>query len=206
MKLKKISATTEERIKEAAKKVFVQKGYSGARMQDIANEAKINKALLHYYFRSKDQLFELIFMENVQKMMPKINSIIDSDDKLFDKIEKFVAEYLAMLTENPFLPLFVVNELSSHPERFFQKIAPLANGGLKVNKFIQQIQDETAKGKIIPISPVTLLMNTISLCVFPYLGKPMIQFVFGFDELQYRMILEQRKQEVASFIINSIKK
>lgn len=92
MKLKKISATTEERIKEAAKKVFVQKGYSGARMQDIANEAKINKALLHYYFRSKDQLFELIFMENIQKMMPKINSIIDSDDKLFDKIEKFVAE------------------------------------------------------------------------------------------------------------------
>lgn len=206
MKLKEISATTEERIKEAAKKVFVQKGYSGARMQDIANEAKINKALLHYYFRSKDQLFELIFMENIQKMMPKINSIIDSDDKLFDKIEKFVAEYLAMLTENPFLPLFVVNELSSHPERFFQKIAPLANGNLKVNKFIQQIQDETAKGKIIPISPVTLLMNTISLCVFPYLGKPMIQFVFGFDELQYRMILEQRKQEVASFIINSIKK
>ncbi len=206
MKLKKISATTEERIKEAAKKVFVQKGYTGARMQDIANEAKINKALLHYYFRSKDQLFELIFMENVQKMMPKINSIIDSDDKLFDKIEKFVAEYLAMLSENPFLPLFVVNELSSHPERFFQKIAPLANDGLKVNKFIQQIQDEAAKGKIIPISPVTLLMNTISLCVFPYLGKPMIQFVFGFDELQYRMILEQRKKEVAMFIINSIKK
>ncbi len=206
MKLKKISATTEERIKEAAKKVFVQKGYSGARMQDIANEAKINKALLHYYFRSKDQLFELIFMENVQKMMPKINSIIDSDDKLFDKIENFVAEYLGMLSENPFLPLFVVNELSSHPERFFQKIAPLANGNLKVNKFIQQIQDEAARGKIIPISPVTLLMNTISLCVFPYLGKPMIQFVFGFDELQYRMILEQRKKEVASFIINSIKK
>lgn len=206
MKLNKISATTEERIKEAAKKAFVQKGYSGARMQDIANEAKINKALLHYYFRSKDQLFELIFMENVQKMMPKINSIIDSDDKLFDKIEKFVAEYLAMLSENPFLPLFVVNELSSHPERFFQKIAPLANGNLKVNKFIQQIQDEAARGKIIPISPVTLLMNTISLCVFPYLGKPMIQFVFGFDELQYRMILEQRKKEVASFIINSIKK
>ena len=206
MKLNKISVTAEERIKEAAKKVFIQKGYSGARMQDIANEAKINKALLHYYFRSKDQLFELIFMENVQKMMPKINSIIDSDDKLFDKIENFVAEYLDMLSENPFLPLFVVNELSSHPERFFQKIAPLANGYLKVNKFIQQIQDEAEKGKIIPISPVTLLMNTISLCVFPYLGKPMMQFVFGFDELQYRMILEQRKKEVAAFIINSIKK
>ncbi len=206
MRLKKISATTEERIKAAAKKIFVQKGYAGARMQDIANEAKINKALLHYYFRSKDQLFELIFMENVQKMMPKINSIIDSDDKLFVKIEKFVAEYLAMLSENPFLPLFVVNELSSHPERFIEKLAPLTHGGLKVNKFIQQMQDEVAKGKIIPISPVTLLMNTISLCVFPYLGKPMIQFVFGFDELQYRMILEQRKNEVALFIINSIKK
>jgi len=206
MRLKKINITTEEKIKEAAKKIFVRKGYAGARMQDIANEAKINKALLHYYFRSKDQLFELIFMENIQKMMPKVNSIIESDDKLFDKIEKFVAEYLAMLSENPFLPLFVVNELSSHPERFFEKLAPLAQAGLKANKLIQQMQDEVAKGKIIPISPVNLLINIISLCVFPYLGKPMIQFVFGIDELQYRMILEQRKNEVAAFIINSIKK
>lgn len=206
MRLKTINYTTEEKIKQAAKLIFVRKGYAGARMQDIANEAKINKALLHYYFRSKDQLFELIFMENIQKMMPKVNSIIDSDDKLFVKIEKFVAEYLAMLSENPFLPLFVVNELSSHPDRFIEKLEPLAKAGLKANKLIQQMQDEIAQGRIIPVSPVSLLINIISLCVFPYIGKPMLQFVFGIDELQYRMILEQRKNEIASFIINSIKK
>src|SRR2546425_901472 len=80
--------TTENKILQAAKKVFITKGLDGARMQDIADEAGINKALLHYYFRSKDKLFEVIFMEAATSLFPKIVSILDEDISLFDKLRK----------------------------------------------------------------------------------------------------------------------
>src|SRR6187402_2554521 len=94
----------QEKILAAARKVFTTKGMAGARMQDIADEAGINKALLHYYFRDKDKLFETIFMEEAQRFFPKINAIFQSDDPLFEKIEKFVNEYIDEMQENPYLP------------------------------------------------------------------------------------------------------
>ena len=95
---------TEEKILSAARKIFTTKGMAGARMQDIANEAGINKALLHYYYRDKEKLFETIFLEEAQKFFPKINAIFQSDDPLFLKIEKFVDEYIDEMLENPYLP------------------------------------------------------------------------------------------------------
>ncbi len=118
----KIEKSTEEKILAAAKKVFIAKGMAGARMQDIADEAGINKALLHYYFRSKEKLFEMIFMEAAQKLFPKINFIFESDVSLFEKIENFCEEYITIMSENPYLPLFVLNEISRDPEIFMKKI------------------------------------------------------------------------------------
>ncbi|HMG13903.1 MAG TPA: helix-turn-helix domain-containing protein, partial [Saprospiraceae bacterium] len=92
-----INISTEDKIIDAAKKVFLQQGYSGARMQDIADAAGINKALLHYYFRNKDKLFELIFLQCTQKMIPTINSVFDSDEDIFNKIRQFVSTYIEML-------------------------------------------------------------------------------------------------------------
>jgi len=93
VKIKK-DATTEEKIVEAARTIFIKKGLSGARMQEIADEAGINKAMLHYYFRSKDMLFEMIFRQSAQKLFAKLNIIFDSDMSLFEKIEKFVGDYI----------------------------------------------------------------------------------------------------------------
>jgi TetR/AcrR family transcriptional regulator len=112
----------EERILAAAKKVFTTKGMAGARMQDIADEAKINKALLHYYFRDKDKLFEVVFLEEAQKFFPKINGIFNSDAPLFEKIENFVNEYIDEMQENPYLPWFVMNEINRDPDQFMYKI------------------------------------------------------------------------------------
>ena len=105
----------EQRILDAAKKVFMHKGLSGARMQDIADEAGINKAMLHYYFRSKDQLFEMIFKEAASSLFPKVIAIVAEDISLFDKIRKFTREYLDIVIENPYLPLFVLNEINRQP-------------------------------------------------------------------------------------------
>lgn len=201
----KIEKSTEEKILASAKNVFMSKGMYGARMQDIANEAGINKALLHYYFRNKEKLFEVIFLEAAQKLFPRINMIFESDLPFFEKIEKFCDEYITIMSENPYLPLFVLNEISQDADKFMNNIWGKENAP-KPQKFLAQIEKELKKGNIKPISPVQLLMNLISMTIFPFVGKSMFQFNLHLDELQYRAIMEQRKKEIPKFIIDSIKK
>src|SRR5688572_18532432 len=197
--------STEERILEAARKVFVRDGMFGARMQDIANEAGINKALLHYYFKNKEKLFEQVFMEAATKLFPRINEIIASDLPLFTKIEQFCEKYISVVLENPYLPLFVLNELNRDPVYFMNKLWDKEKGP-NARKFLQQMEEEVKKGTIKEVSPLHLLMNLISMTVFPFVGKPLFQMNFNIDELQFRIIMEQRKKEIPKFIIDSIKK
>ena len=197
--------STEERILAAAKNIFVLKGMAGARMQDIADEAGINKALLHYYFKNKEQLFEVIFLEAAQKLFPKINQVFNADQPLFEKIESFCEEYIEVVIQNPYLPLFVLNEINQDPEHFLDKVWA---GRTKPDptKFLEQIEREVKKGTIKRISPLHLLMNLISMAIFPFVAKPMLQKNLGLDELQFRLIMQQRKKEIPKFIIDSIKK
>lgn len=119
---KQIDASTEQRILSAAKKVFISKGMAGARMQDIADAAGINKALLHYYFRSKEKLFEMIFKEVVKEFLPKINLIFESDKNLFEKIDMFCTEYIEQIRKTPYLPVFILNEINQQPEVLIKKM------------------------------------------------------------------------------------
>jgi AcrR family transcriptional regulator len=201
----KIEKSTEEKILVAAKKVFISKGMSGARMQDIADEAGINKALLHYYFRNKEKLFEVIFLEAAQKLFPAINVVFESDIPLFQKLERFCEEYITVMSENPYLPLFVLNEINQDPETFLTKIWGKQNLP-RPKKFLEQIEKEIKKGTIKRVSPLQLLMNLISMTIFPFVAKSMFQFNLHLDELQFRTIMEQRKKEIPKFIIDSIKK
>jgi AcrR family transcriptional regulator len=184
----KIEKSTEEKILAAAKKVFISKGMSGARMQDIADEAGINKALLHYYFRNKEKLFEVIFLEAAQKLFPAINVVFESDIPLFQKLERFCEEYITVMSENPYLPLFVLNEINQDPETFLTKIWGKQNLP-RPKKFLEQIEKEIKKGTIKRISPLQLLMNLISMTIFPFVAKSMFQFNLHLDELQYRTIM-----------------
>src|ERR1700751_5008479 len=109
---------TQERILAAAKNIFLTKGMAGARMQDIADEAGINKAMLHYYFRSKEKLFEGIFSELSQQFFPKLVLIFESEESIFRKIEMFVSEYIDQMSRTPYLPIFVLNEINRQPEAF----------------------------------------------------------------------------------------
>ncbi len=195
----------EERILAAARKVFMTHGMTGARMQDIADEAGINKALLHYYFRDKDKLFETIFMEEAQKFFPKINIIFSADMPLFEKIELFVSEYVDEILENPFLPWFVLNELNRDPDHFIDKIWGKAQLP-KPQKFLEQMEKEVRKGNIKRIDPMHLLLNLLSMTIFPFIAKPMLQKNFGMSDAQFRALMQQRKKEVPAFIIQSIKK
>lgn len=205
MKTKKKDEAASEKILEAARKVFLTKGLDGARMQDIADEAGMNKALLHYYYSSKEKLFEMIFMEEAKKFFPKINMIFESSLPLFEKIEKFAGEYIDEILENPYLPVFVITEINKAPDKFLAKIWG-KNNLPRPQKFLEQIEKEVKKGNIKPISPLHLLLNILSMCVFPFMAKPMLMRNIGLDELQFRLLMEQRKQEIPKFIISSIKK
>lgn len=195
----------KDKILAAARKVFTTKGMAGARMQDIADEAGINKALLHYYYKDKDKLFETVFLEEAQKFFPKINAIFNSDQPLFEKIEHFVAEYIDEMIGNPYLPWFVLNEINRDPDQFMYKIWGKENLP-KPAKLLEQVEQEIKAGRIRRISPLHLLMNMISMTIFPFVGKPMFVRNLRLSDKQFREIMEQRKKEIPAFIISAIKK
>jgi len=204
VKVKKDS-TTEGKLLAAAKKVFTTKGMAGARMQDIADEAGINKAMLHYYFRDKDKLFEVIFLQEAEKFFPKINTIFESDLPLFEKIEQFVNEYIDEMVEIPYLPWFILNELNRDADQFLSKIWDIKHRPNPA-KLLQQIEKEVKKGTIKKVNPMHLLMNLLSMTIFPFIARPMIIRNFQLETIQFEQMIEQRRKEIPKFIIDSIKK
>ncbi|MCK5822464.1 MAG: TetR/AcrR family transcriptional regulator [Bacteroidales bacterium] len=195
---------TEEKILQAAKQVFMKKGRAGARMQEIADEAGINKSLLHYYFRSKDKLFEAVFYEALNKSLPKIGNVLNADKSFFDKIRSFTYHYIDFFIDNPYLPIFILNEISSNPEIIIKLADQI---GAKSNLFLNEITTAVDKSIIKPIDPRQLIINLISLCVFPFIAKPLAQaLIFNNEEKEFLNFIEKRKIEVAEFIINSIRK
>lgn len=194
---------TEQQIFEAAQRVFQRSGYAGARMQEIADEAGINKSMLHYYYRSKDKLFQQVFQEGVKQFFPVIFNVLNSDLALAPKIEALVDTYYTMFEQKPHLPSFIIHEMNQNPDRFKEFIRSLA---VQVPvQFIKQIKSEMEAGNIKPMDVKEFLINTIGLCVFPLVARPMIEVVFEMDEEGYRQFLENRKKELPKFILNAVK-
>ncbi len=196
--------TTEQKILEAAKNIFLEKGLDGARMQDIADKAGINKAMLHYYFRSKDKLFEQIFTEVAGHFLPKIMAIFESEKTVFEKIETFCSEYISQVIQTPYVPIFILNEINRHPEEFLKKV--FGDRMPPIEKMVKQLEKEKKEGIIKKVEPLNLLLNVMSLCIFPFVARPMIQLIAGMDRAQFNVMMEQRKKEVPKLIIDSIKK
>ncbi len=194
--------TTEQRIKEAARKVFIRKGLAGARMQEIADEANINKAMLHYYYRNKEQLFKNIFEEVVGEFGPKIMGVLGSDLPLKEKISAFVTQYLGMLNANPFIPLFLFSELRNQPEEVIEKVGIRSSGML--DQLDKQLKREAKAGRIKPVSTAQFIVNLISLSVFPFLAQPLVQGIFAMDEKQFNQFIEERKTVIPEFIMSAI--
>ncbi len=199
-----VELSTEEKILISARKVFTKKGLTGARMQDIADEAGINKALLHYYFRSKEKLFEKIFEEATTKMFAKLTEFIDSKElNLFEKIEKMIENQIIMSMENPFLSAFVINEFHQNAEG---AICQTIGHKMSISKrLIEQIQEAISQGIIRPINPLQLFINIMSLSIFPFVAKPILLMNMNLTDEQFALLMEQRKRDVAEFVIRAIK-
>ncbi|WP_157206479.1 TetR/AcrR family transcriptional regulator [Mariniflexile maritimum] len=200
---KEKDTSTERSILEAAKRVFQNKGMDGARMQEIADEARINKAMLHYYFRSKELLFEAVFKKAFALLAPQLNAILNDDSSIEEKIKNFTTNYISFIIKHPYLPNFIIQELNRNPN-FIEKLAT-NNGFPNIQKFKGQVRDEIEKGIIIPIGAEQLFINIMALNIFPFVAKPLIKAFANLDEGAMDALIEARKNEVSNFIINAIK-
>lgn len=193
---------TEEKILNAAQTVFTQKGMDGARMQEIADKAGINKALLHYYFRTKEKLFDAIFKKVFSQIMPNLMGMVDSDLPFENKLGIFIENYIDLLMRNPFLPTFILKEMNRNPD-FLASI--IKGTGIQPAKIFSMLEKEMDAGKIRKMDPRDLLINILGLSIFPIAAKPLMTIMFFENNKNaYNDFIIKRKVTVKEFILNSI--
>jgi AcrR family transcriptional regulator len=201
---------TEQRILDAARTVFIKRGSSGARMQEIAEEAGVNQALLHYYFRSKERLSEAVFTETAGRMLPAIVGILGSDASIDEKIDRIVETYIDTMSRSPFLPGYILSELHHHPERIPKLIGSVTGRSLSatlspvLEKLDKQLASEARKRRIRKISAQQFLVNLLSLCIFPFAARPMLRAAFDLDDDGFARMMAVRRKELPQFIRHAL--
>src|SRR5664279_2369488 len=196
---------TEEKIFEAATDVFVDKGMDGARMQDIASHAGINKALLHYYYRTKDQLFNAVFEMIARKVLKKFAPVFEDNLSLEEKIRFFFKEHITFLQENPKLPAFVLNEINRNPARI-KKLLKNVHFENLWQKLYEQHKSELGKYNITEDALPQLMVSIAALSVFPFVARGLIEGIFDKVGVDFNKYIEQRKEFAAQFVIRAIRK
>ena len=196
---------TEEKIFEAATIVFEEEGLSGARMQSIADRAGINKALLHYYFRTKDHLFEAVFTKLAKKMFMKFNPIFENNLSLEEKIRFFFKEHISFMQQNPKLPGFILNEINHNPQRIQKLIKNIEFKNLWL-KIMEQHKDELYKYTITEETLPQIMTTIASLSVFPFAAKGILEVIFENMGVDFDKFIELRKNFAADFVIKAITK
>ena len=193
----------EFKIKEAAHSVFMEKGMAGARMQEIADKAGINKALLHYYYRSKELLFKAVFEGIIKRFIPKMISLVTSDLPLEAKVYQMADKYIDFLSEHREMPLFVLTELRRGPEKLVRALN--IDRLIDLSMLQNQLNEEAAKGNIRHIEASQFMLNFVSMMVFPFAAGHMFTSIFGVEEEDFKKIMEARKTEVPKFIMNALR-
>ena len=189
---------TERRIMEAAARVFIQKGKLGASMQDIADEAGINRTLLHYYFRNKENLFDTVFNMMSERVFPAIIGIMTSDRPFIDRIEELVEAYSNLLKENPYLPVFIFQEIALNPERITGAIQGKGINPMNTLESMKADLEETGLGGA---DPRHIFASIMGMVLFPYISRPLFQAIaFRGDVDAYDKFLEDRKTNIPEFI------
>lgn len=195
-----------ERILEVARKEFLEKGYQGARMQSIADQAGINKASLHYHFDSKDKLFEAIFEEAMQKVLPIMLKALIEEPTLEDKIRSLVDAHISLYIDNPYLPGFVVNETYTNPAYVYDLIfrrKGVWRGAIK-ETLANILKEEEGIGRIRPTAPEDLIMDIFSLTAFPFMAMPIFEVMFSKSREEILQMMERRKQYLPEMIMRSL--
>jgi AcrR family transcriptional regulator len=202
---------TEQRILQAARNVFVRRGTAGARMQEIAEEAGVNQALLHYYFRSKDRLAAAVFREAAGRLVPSVAALVGGEGTIEEKVERFVHLYIDMVRDSPFLPGYVVSELHHHPERVKAMMSEAAGARVEeiarvfVQRLDAQLKQRAAEGTMRPITPQQFVVSVMGLVVMPFLGRPILTTLLDAEDGAFDRFLDERRADLPGFIMNAMR-
>lgn len=196
---------TEEKIFDAATEVFEERGLNGTRMQHIADKAGINKALLHYYFRTKDHLFEAVFTKLARKILMKFAPILAEDLSIEDKIRFFFKEHINFLQQNPRLPGFILNEINNNPQRIKKLVGNIDFKSIW-DSLLSKHQHELHKYNITEENIPQIMTTIISLSVFPFAAKGIFEIVFNNIGVDFDQYIEERKEFAADFVIKALRK
>jgi AcrR family transcriptional regulator len=193
-KVTEVDLTTEEKIKEAARKVFTQKGYAATRTRDIADESGINLALLNYYFRSKEKLFHLIMEEKMVQLFGILFPIINNEESaLQQKLELIASNYIDLLLANPDLPLFVLSEIRNNSGGFLKQMP--VKKLLRESVLVKQLH--VARPDIVPLH---WIMNTLGMILFPFIATPVFKDTGVLDEKLFQQLMRERKKMIPVWI------
>jgi AcrR family transcriptional regulator len=194
----------EELILEAAREVFHKHGKAGARMQDIAQKAEINQALLHYYFRTKDKLFQKVFESDFKEMLRLGRENDPEKQDLFEFIRYLVRHMISFMSEHPRLPQFVYGELQQNPDRVLGLMQPVKDEAHEQLRI--KLEQAKKSGSVQDISLEQLKANIFSLCIHPFMASAMICSSNSWSPEEFQSFIEDRKTQVADFIIQAIQK
>ncbi|MBS1543645.1 MAG: TetR/AcrR family transcriptional regulator [Bacteroidetes bacterium] len=200
--------TTEEKILDAASMVFTKKGFAATRTEDIARQAGMNRALLHYYYRDKQTIFNIIFETRFSEFFKGLFVIFDAGNiSFFEKIRRMIHHEINTLLKHPDLARFVINEIAQDPERLLKHGSKIGiNPRILIEAFEKQTEEEIKNGTIRPIEGRMLLIHIMSLCLYPFVARPVLETLMQLNSEQFTALMERRKEETYEFIINSIKK
>ncbi|HEY7236075.1 MAG TPA: TetR/AcrR family transcriptional regulator [Gemmatimonadaceae bacterium] len=209
--VKQRSTQTEQRILDAAHRVFLRRGSAGARTQEIADEAGVNKALLHYYFRTKERLAAAVFARAATRLMPPVIATLASDEPLETKVERVIQIELDVLLRHPYLPGYIISELTHHPARAKQLVASLTGVAIDelaprvLEAVARQIRAAVREGRMRPIAPDQFILNLLSLCIFPFAARPMLQAVLHLDDAAFARLIARRKRDLPTFFLHGLR-
>jgi len=200
------SSVTEEKIISAAAQVFMEKGRDGARMQEIANLAGINKALLHYYFRSKEKLFSKVISLEIPKIIANIFEAYDDTEDFKEFIKSFISKYIDNIYPRKNLLQFIL-WVDDNTKREIATIfvENFAKRGFKANPLVQKIGKAIETGQIRSIEPSNFAMSVIGMCIFPIIGGPIVEKIFPGTKVNDKKYIEKRKNEIFNLVWDGIK-
>jgi len=182
---------TENKILASAEKLFYQKGKAGASMQDIADDAGINRTLLNYYYRTKDQLFEAVFRQAMGRFVPNLASLMRSEMPIEEYMPRLIETVIDTMLRHPQIPTFVLQELSSNPERMPQIVREM---GISPELVMKKMAKSGQMPQALHMDPRQLILNILSLCIFPFAARPVVhEVLFAGDQEAYLAAMEERK-------------
>ncbi len=192
--------STETKIKDAAKRIFITHGFNGCTSREIAKEAGINVALLNYYFKSKGQLFDVIISSVLKDFTLSIIEVLKNNMSLVNKVRILIEKEYDFLSKHPEIPNFIINELGKKDKNFFECLDIAAQ--FHETNIFQEVLEAQASGEMRKIEFVSLMLLVMSNCHFPFMAKPMIKTIHSLEDSQYNEYLVVHKQYVTEMLIN----